>query len=251
MKDAAATRKGYFLKNQEMIGFFKAYVRISLEPFRHLALKELEAITNLLRKFTERAETHSAYLLLEGVGVKNVGSIPTWTSNSELEALLKLGLSSPRNSIAIEVGSYLGASTCYLVAGLAKVDGRLFCVDTWQNETMPEGSCDTYSEFLSNTSSLTPWITIVHKKSCHVCQDDISGFVDLIFLDGDHSYPAVKEDFLHFSEWLADDGIIIFHDSKYFSGVIRTIGEALATGNWVIAGNLDNLCWLKRVFDLK
>lgn len=35
---------------------------------------------------------------------------------------------------------------------------------------------------------------------------------DVIFIDGDHSYEGVKQDFEMYKEFLADNGIIIFHD---------------------------------------
>ncbi len=36
--------------------------------------------------------------------------------------------------------------------------------------------------------------------------------VDLLFIDGDHSYDGVKNDFLNYRQFVAEDGIIAFHD---------------------------------------
>jgi len=41
---------------------------------------------------------------------------------------------------------------------------------------------------------------------------------DFIFIDGDHSYAGALRDFVNYSKFLADDGIVAFHDiidSKY------------------------------------
>jgi len=44
---------------------------------------------------------------------------------------------------------------------------------------------------------------------------------DLIFIDGDHSYEGVKQDFLYYKEFLSEEGMIVFHDiisSDYHAG---------------------------------
>ena len=37
--------------------------------------------------------------------------------------------------------------------------------------------------------------------------------IDILFLDGDHSYEGISSDFLKFSPYVKQDGIILFHDS--------------------------------------
>jgi cephalosporin hydroxylase len=36
--------------------------------------------------------------------------------------------------------------------------------------------------------------------------------LDLLFIDGDHSYDGVKQDFLMYKEYVREEGIIVFHD---------------------------------------
>jgi predicted O-methyltransferase YrrM len=40
----------------------------------------------------------------------------------------------------------------------------------------------------------------------------IDGEVDFLFIDGDHTYEGVKQDFEMYSELVAEDGIIALHD---------------------------------------
>lgn len=52
------------------------------------------------------------------------------------------------------------------------------------------------------------------------------GSLDLIFLDGDHSYFGVKEDFSETNSFLKVGGHLLFHDSiGYWEGVRKFIGE--------------------------
>lgn len=181
------------------------------------------------------------------LNLKNVSSIPTHTSKRELAALFNLAIDCQAKAIALEIGSYLGASACYLAAGLARVNGHLYCVDSWQNETMPEGERDTYHEFLSNTCVLQPWITPLRKHSETLSGSDLQLPLRLAFIDGDHSYASVREDFQRILPWMAEDGIVAFHDAnRTFEGVTRVIGEALASGDWAVAGMVESLTWLKR-----
>jgi predicted O-methyltransferase YrrM len=184
----------------------------------------------------------------QAAGLSNVDRIVTDTVKAELKALYELASSCPHHSNVLEIGSYLGASACYLSAGLSKNRGHLYCVDTWNNETMLEGMRDTYAEFLDNTKNFSHMITSIRKRSCELSSDDLSLPLHLVFIDADHSYEAVKADFTLVSDWLADDGVIALHDfaTEFFPGVTRVLGEALASGEWIMSGWVQNLAWIKK-----
>ncbi len=183
---------------------------------------------------------------LRRVGAANAASIRSYTTKKELQALLRIASFLPKGARALEIGSHLGASACYIVAGLVQVDGHLFCVDTWNNEAMPDEEHDTFQDFMRNTEGIRGWITVVRKKSEEVSAEDIKTPLHLVFIDGDHHYEAVRRDFALATSWLAEDGFIAFHDFLYFQGVTRIVGEALASGQWAMVGQVQNLCWIKR-----
>ncbi len=176
-----------------------------------------------------------------------VGKIPTYTARSELRMLATLALKCPSGASAVEVGSYLGASSCYLAAGLSASGGMLTCIDTWQNQTMPGGEQDTFDRFAANTREYQRVLRILRKSSADVLPTDLKLPLALVFLDGDHSYEATKRDFDTFENLVSPDGLMVFHDcSAVFPGVVRVVGEALSSGNWLLCGLEDSLCWLRR-----
>src|SRR5581483_12211825 len=183
---------------------------------------------------------------LRRVGAAEATGIRSYTTKKELQALLRIASTLPKGARALEIVSHLGASACYIVAGLAQVNGHLFCVDTWNNETMPEGGRDTFDEFMKNSAPIRNWITVIRKKSNELDKQDVRLPLSLVFIDGNHAYEAVKADFLLVSSWLSEDGVVAFHDCISFRGVSQTIGEALATGKWTLSGQVNNLCFLKR-----
>jgi predicted O-methyltransferase YrrM len=186
-------------------------------------------------------------LSLRQRGLAGAYKIPTFTAREELEALFELAHDCPPDAHALEVGSYLGASTCFLAAGLRGMNASLVCIDTWQNETMPDGVRDTFSIFEKNIAAVRNQLTIIRKSSGEVTALDLGDRkFDIIFLDGDHSYKQTRADFDLVSDLVTPDGVLAFHDSQFFEGVSRVIGEALASGRWQIAGNVGNLFWIKR-----
>lgn len=172
--------------------------------------------------------------------------IKTHMTRNELCALYELASVCPPGATAMEIGSYHGASTCYLGTGLKQIGGRLICVDTWENETMPEGLQDTYGLFERNTIGLGGVICVRRKRSQELTESDIPAPLDLVFLDGDHSYRSVRFDVNTVAAALKDKGIFAFHDVKWFQGVSRVVGELLSTGEWSFEASVDNLMWLRK-----
>ena len=203
----------------------------------------------LLRYFRGRADFLDRHLFeqrLRQLGLAHASRIPSWTGAAELRVLHDLAAAAPPNASVLEIGSYLGASSCYLAAGLAERNGRLFCVDTWQNETMPDGERDTFAEFSENVRPVANRIMTVRKRSEDLVTSDVPGPVHLAFIDGDHGYDAVRRDFEIVAGMIAPGGIIAFHDfgDPQFPGVTRVVGEALASGNWIQRGFVRTLVWI-------
>jgi predicted O-methyltransferase YrrM len=204
----------------------------------------MSIVRTLLQKNYDRLISFGVNRQLRRRGFRNVAQIPTFTVVPELEALFLLARKCRPGARVLEVGSYLGASTCYLAAGLSPT-GTIVCVDTWQNQTMPDGIRDTLAEFQNNLAPAKDQITQIRKASSDVTPAELGEKFDLIFLDGDHSYQQTKSDFQLAAACLAEDGVIAFHDSLYFEGVSRVIGEALATGAWQCGGLVRNLFWIR------
>lgn len=177
-------------------------------------------------------------------GLSHANKIRTWTTQDELRTLYQHAISLKTGSTALEIGSYLGASTCYIVAGLIEKSGHITCVDTWNNETIPEGEKDTFAEFQNNIKPVQQYVSCIRKNSYQLCPDDFENQFDFVFIDGDHSYNAARNDFHLAAALTREKGKVFFHDSKYSEGVPRVIGEALASGEWKIGGSVSNMFWI-------
>ncbi len=151
-------------------------------------------------------------------------TIYTHLTVSERLLLYKLALSLKNNSTIVEIGSYLGASSSFLGCAAKEKGHKVYCVDTWKNEGMSEGERDTFGEFCENTKSLREFIYILRGKS----EDMAKTFnepINLLFIDGDHSYKTVKTDVELWLPKIVPGGIIILHDYGWAEGVKRVVKE--------------------------
>ena len=145
----------------------------------------------------------------------------------------------------LEIGSYIGASACCFGAACKQSGkGRVFCIDTWNNDAMSEGGRDTYQEFLENTSPYSDYIVPIRGFSTEVAAHVKSAvqWVDLLFIDGDHSYSGVKADWETYRDRLRQGSIVVFHDYGWADGVRRVVHEDVLPVIDVSA-QLPNMWW--------
>ena len=121
-------------------------------------------------------------------------AIETHMSMEERISLGATAMRLPEQFVACEIGSYLGASTCFLAAAASSKQGKVHCVDTWDNRAMDvEPPRDTYAEFLNHTKAFERHIAL-HRGEASVVAHEVPSGLDLLFIDGDHSYEMVKSE---------------------------------------------------------
>ena len=133
-------------------------------------------------------------------------------SNTILYALVR----SMKPTIVVEIGSARGKSTCAIASGLRENGhGKLYAIDPhtptdWNDAS----SVDTFSILRRNiaTLGLTKQVEIIRSVSEDAARD-WSRPIDLIFIDGDHSYEGVKRDWEMFVKHVTRFGIVVFHDT--------------------------------------
>lgn len=211
-----------------------------------LLLRLVRSAAARLRHLAEKTERRRIDLECARVGVAGAAAIRTYTTRGELDALFQLAASLPPQANIVELGSYLGASTCFLAAGVAAKGGRVTAIDEWKNETMPDGLRDTFADFQRNIAGVADRVRIVRKRTSEVTAADIQPPVHLGFIDADHSYEATKSDAELLAPHLAPEGLLAFHDATTFAGVGHAVAEMLATGDWCVDGKVESLVWLRR-----
>lgn len=92
---------------------------------------------------------------------------------------------------------------------------------------MTEGLRDTWAEFETNTARFNDYITPIRGFSTDVVEQlvQFTEELDLLFIDGDHSYDAVKADWEHYQRFLKTGSLVVFHDYGWAEGVQRIVQE--------------------------
>jgi len=162
--------------------------------------------------------------------IKIISEINGWLLNNEAVMLFEVAKSC--KGIIVEIGSWKGKSTVCLALGSKEGNNaKVYAVDPHintpchKNYSKGEG---TFSEFIRNLqkSGVSESVFPIVKKSKEASAD-FNHKIDFLFIDGDHSYNSVKEDFELWFPKLITGGIIAFHDAVY-SEVKRLIDEKSA-----------------------
>ena len=174
--------------------------------------------------------------------LKKADTIFTHLTTSEKRKLFELA-SKIKNGYGVEIGSFVGASACFLAAGMNH-QTKLICIDTWENDAMSEGKRDTKKEFDENTKLYKEKIVKVQGYSTNVVEEvfSITQTIDLLFIDGDHSYEGCKADWDLYSPYLKSGSCVIFHDIGWAEGVVKVI-EKDAKPKMSSFDSLPNMFW--------
>jgi len=125
----------------------------------------------------------------------------------------------------LEIGSYEGASTCYLISKLAsQKEIEIHCIDTWGggvehkevNMDLVEARFHHNTQHATKTAKHSVKLNI-HKGFsdyvlCKLLTEKKKNYFDFIYVDGSHQAPDVLCDALIGFRLLRNQGVIVFDD---------------------------------------
>ena len=160
-------------------------------------------------------------------------------------ALLQLAAHAEGEGGVLEIGSFLGRSACWIATGLAaSTRGTLTAVDHFRGSPEHQAGGTHPSAEIARDGSTLP--TFLANLKAHGLDTLVQPIVDsslnaaekwqgplrLVFIDGDHSYEASRNDFEAWSKFVSPGGLVAFHDIGAWEGVTRYYKELMAEGAW-------------------
>jgi len=125
---------------------------------------------------------------------------------------------SMKASVCVEIGSASGLSACYVGLALKRMgEGRLYAIDphTTTDWNDPE-AIDSLRMMRENLSKfkVENYVEIIRDYSSNAAKNWTLP-IDLLFIDGDHSYEGVKSDWELYAPHVTPFGIVVFHDTAW------------------------------------
>ncbi len=163
---------------------------------------------------------------------------------SERVALYLAASRLPGDACVVEIGSWVGVGTCYLACGLrAGRGGRVYAVDTYRGTSLDAKSQAAWTASVAKMGGSTLPLFRKHVAAFGLealvvpLEADSVGAaarwqgagIDLLYIDGDHVYEAVRSDFEAWWPRVKPAAVVMFHDyDDRHPGVKRLVDEVRA-----------------------
>lgn len=166
------------------------------------------------------------------------------SSMPERAFLFRLSHDLEINAKVVEIGSWIGESTCLLASGLKGSEAKMYAIDNFKGNASDPSAKMRYQERMSkmkidNTKeifdkniahfNLESRITAIVADSMTAAKTfcETPHSIDLLFIDGDHSEEATKNDIKAWLPFVKHGGIIVCHDFTSNHGVPQAIWWAI------------------------
>ena len=163
------------------VGFFYHHYLFPID-------KKIEEIQGVIEKWQVAGLMKEMYRAsISRTPVDEAATIPGWMNPGELRWLYETAKG--MDSI-IEIGSWKGRSTYALLSGCK---GTVYAVDPFPGDPFPANHGSTYEDFIKNVGNF-PNLSVCKMTSEAAAANGLPPQVDMVFIDGDHSYEGVMAD---------------------------------------------------------
>lgn len=186
----------------------------------------------------------------ESEAVEMAGSIPGWMEELNLRWLFTRAAAIPEGERIVELGCWLGRSTCMLLLG-HPYPADIHVVDTFRGSKSEPPECfvilgedpeKIFRENMARYAGMLPHIIIDDSSAAASSFSDNSIF--LVFIDASHDYESVFADISAWRPKLKPEGIMAGHDWGY-EPIERAIDQLLGRKNIEACGNGRIWCYRK------
>lgn len=146
---------------------------------------------------------------------------PAWLEETAWAEHIPFGMfaiSVLRPKVFVELGAFWGVSYCAICQAVNAlgIETKCYAIDTWAGDAQAgilEDDVliklrDYHDPLYSNFSNL------VQSTFDDALRNFVDGSIDLLHIDGFHSYEAVRHDFETWLPKMSENGIVLFHDTN-------------------------------------
>ena len=210
---------------------------------------------------------------LEGIASiqRSIRNIDGWLTDIEGISLYYAAKYGSGNGAIVEIGSFKGKSTIWLAKGSQCVGReRVYAIDThlgspehrpggeFASHMPPEGTTELVFRRNIEQADVADWILPLIMSS-----DDAVKIwhnpIRLLFIDADHSYEAIRNDFIKWQQYVIPGGLIALHDvdrlygsPKILDGPTKVVYEDIAqTHSYSAPLVVNHLAFVTKIRSIK
>jgi len=171
------------------------------------------------------------------VWLKKFSRVDGFLQGLEGYTLMMAAAKLPGSGEIVEIGSFMGRSTCWLATGARRAGReRVTAIDIFKKFIVQEGKQialdegSNFHQFMQNleTAPVNDYVDpIVASSEEAVLRWEKP--IRLLFINGDHSYDMSKKDFELWNGFVVPGGFICFHDIGIYDGVTAYYHELVNT----------------------
>lgn len=143
----------------------------------------------------------------------------------------------------MEIGVHNGGSMSYVVND--NLQKKCIGIDLWELGEIHKDNLqkERAQQNIKNNNKSNSKITLIQGDSTskgiiNLINDLIIEPIDLLFIDGDHSYEGVKQDFMNYTKYVKSGGFILIDDyhEKYWPGIKKFVDNDINTDEFQRVG---------------
>ena len=185
---------------------------------------------------------------------KFVKDVDGWLTDREGEALYDIARRCTGRGAIVEIGSWKGKSTIWLgnAVKAAGLDLKIYAIDPHMGSTRHRESGEevwTFDQFKENIkrAGVEDVVEPILKTSEEAAKE-FDQPVEMIFIDGDHTYDFVKTDYEKWFPKVINGGWMLFHDTIVWDGPKKVVKDHVYTGKrFKDVGLADSLTFGQKV----
>jgi MMP 1-O-methyltransferase len=179
-------------------------------------------------------------------------AMPGMIGRDEGERLAELAAMVPPEYAIVELGSAAGLSACWLAHG--STGAHVTCIDPWEplwsdaDDPLHLGLTGYLDAFLANITLERLWscITPLRARSTDIAPLWLQP-VGLLWIDANHEYEHVREDYEAWAPLVPPGGWIAFHDfGDTYPDVAAVIDQVVLPSGWWERAPLVSAVWSAR-----
>jgi SAM-dependent methyltransferase len=180
-----------------------------------------------------------------------------WLYNAGAHAARRAERLGAAQARIVEIGSYRGKSFCLMARGslaASRAGARITAIDPhFPGNDNPRYGFDSRDRELLLDAARRWNVAHLLDERVMTSQDALPHMdgapIDLLWVDGDHSYDAARFDLESFGAFVRPGGVIAAHDyGRRFPGVIRAWDQLITSGNgWGPTRHVRSIAWATRL----